>query len=908
MNKHRLVITSLAIVAVSCCGVFAEQLGEYFREDQNIGQVLAGAGGSSVSAMASALPYAYYPSKNQMEVAVALSAELLKKACVSPGKVKVRILGVQSGKPLATGEVPLDKEYRGQAVFSIPDLPDGEYAVEYVVGNFTQRSPKTFKRIHFPFEKTAYGETHKVCPPFTPIKVRGNTVSVVDRSYTVNAQGVFDSVVSQGRELMAAPMRLVGETSDGKPLVWHTGWFTDGVKGKATYPDEAVFDCETQSQGCKLKSRITIQEDGCAKVSMTFLPIPTTNNQQPQTISNLRLEIPLKDSEAPLFHYIADNGMRFNYAGKTPRGGKIEWYSQKWDGWVPLRWRVVQGSPDDGIIWTSNDTRQHPNDQAADHRPVVPYIWLGAEERGLAFFMENEKGFVTDYRTPVQKVIRSGDQVIIRVEIVQQPVTLAEPRTITFGLMASPSKPMEKSFRTRSIASGVGPVICWGGWQCASKYPDNHDWSIVDKIQEIRRRGTMTPADESWFSAKNAEVKSRWPDRLIQNDPKAKDWLSQTVFFAKRAVEQGRVASGVYFEEHATDPRLPEWEVFQDEWASAEFNRFRDKPANWGVFSASYHDFVLYMANEWMKRGVSLYFDNTNPKRCYNERFGPAFRTPDGALVYGISIFGQRDYYRRIFKLLNQWNARGVEYPIDFTLHITNTQTLPLNTWATATLDLEQRSHTEDPAKVPAEVVVVKKDGTTNTKPDGYQLPWPPEYTRAVTFGRQVGAIPIGLDFVSGHNRHAADQYTPEMMLRDWAMCRIHDIRGCPMFPKSAVLARQFDKVYSDFIGIEPGKVEYHNYWTEKLFVQVSDDRVKWMALSRTVKSEATEGLLLLQSYSRTEAITVDVLFPEAAAFKDIATGEVIPVERGRAKIVMPANFSTRMFQVSRVAVGSISL
>ena len=900
--------TAVAVLVAACLAgpvVLAEQIGEYYREDQNAGQVTTRGSGTSVSAMASLLPYAYYPSRNQMEVAIALTPELLAKAGAAPGVVKVRIVGIPSAKSMATASVPLDTQNRGQVAFPVPDLPDGEYAVEYVIGNYVQRSSKTFKRIHFPFETTDYGKTHEVYPPFEPVRVKGNMVSVVNRSYTFNAQGVFDSVVSESHELLAAPMRLVGETAGGKPITWRTGWLSDGVKGKVLYPDLAQFECSSQSSIINLQSSIAVEEDGCAKVSMTLAPAQEANNQQPVTLSRLWLEIPMKDSEAPLFHYVADNGMRFNYAGRTPRGGKIEWYSEKWDGWVPQRWRVATSGPDEGVLWTSADTRQHNNDQAQDHRPYVPYVWLGSEERGLAFFIENEKGFATDYRSPVQKVIRSGDRVIIRVEIIQQPTTLTQPRTITFGLMASPGKPMEKAFRTRSFASGVGPVICWGGWQCASKYPDNHDWSIVDKIQEIRRRGTMTSADEAWFAARNAEVKTRWPSRLIQNDPKAKDWLSQTVVFAQRATEQGRVASGVYFEEHATDPRLPEWEVFQDEWASAEFNRFRDKPANWGAFSPSYHDFVLYMANEWMKRGVSLYFDNTNPKRCYNERFGPAYRIPDGSLVYGISIFGQREYYRRIFKLLNVWNARGVEYPIDFTVHITNTQTLPFNTWATATLDLEQRAHTEDPERVPAEVVVVKKDGTANTKPDGYQLPWPPDYTRTVTFGRQVGAIPIGLDFVSGHNRHAADQYTPEMMLRDWAMCRIHDIRGCPMSPKSAVIARQYDKVFSDFIGGEPEKVHYHNYWTEKPFVQVSDDRVKWIALSRTLKSETADGLLLLQSYSRTEALTIAVTYPEATAFRDVATGEMVPITDGRARILMPANFGTRMFLVSCGAPGS---
>ena len=885
----RKIIITAAIIMVTSAWAFAEQVGEYFHEDQNIGQAGKSAGGNTVSIMATKLPYAYYPSKKQMEVAIELGPELLKKSGTAPKSVDVRIISVKTGQQCATGVVSLDKKNRGQTVFEIPDLPDGEYAVEYVIGNHVERSPRTFKRIHFPFEKIAFGKTHEVYPPFEPVKVNENTVSVVGRTYTVNAAGLFDSVISLGRELLGAPMKLIAETADGKQVEWQKG----DIKGRELYPDEALFETETQGSGIKVQSSVTVNEDGCAKIAMTLMP----DTKKPVTVSRLYVDIALKDSEVPLFHYIADNGMRFNYGGRTPRGGKIEWYKEKWDANVPLRWRVVQAGNDDGVIWTSSDTRQHDNIFAKDHRPFVPYIWLGAEERGLAFFMENEKSFATNYKTPVQKIIRNGDRVIIRVEIFQKPETMNGPRTITFGLMASPGKPMEKDFRSRPFANCIGPVVCWGGWMCASKYPDNQDWSIVDKIQEIRKRGKITAEDQAWLDGKYKEVKARWPDRLMQDDPKAINWLQSVTKFAQRAPE-GRNYSGIYFEEHATDTRLPEWEVFQDEWASAEFNRFRDKPANWGVFSPSYHDFVLYMANEWMKRGVSIYFDNTNPKRCYNERFGPAYRTPDGSLVYGISIFGQRDYYRRIYKLLCLWNANGVEYQIDSTLHVTNTQTLPFNTWATATLDLEQRSHTEDPGKVPAEVVIEKKGANDNLKLKGYQLPWPPDYTRTVTFGRQTGTIPLALDFVSGHLRHDAGKYTSEMLLRNWAMCRIHDIRSHQPWPKNALQVRQYDKVFTDFGYGKLDQVEHHNYWVEKPFVTVNDDRIKWMALTKIAKSEPF-GLLLLQSYSRTETIIVPLVFPGAAALMDIETKEIILTQEGKAQIAMPANFATRMFLVA---------
>ncbi|MEI6425664.1 MAG: hypothetical protein WCP55_25850, partial [Lentisphaerota bacterium] len=62
--------------------------------------------------------------------------------------------------------------------------------------------------------------------------------------------------------------------------------------------------------------------------------------------------------------------------------------------------------------------------------------------------------------------------------------------------------------------------------------------------------------------------------------------------------------------------------------------------------------------------------------------------------------------------------------------------------------------------------------------------------------------------------------------------------------------------------------------------------------------TDTSFALLLLQSYSRTEAIKVPVTFPGAVRMTDVETREVIPASGGRIQIDMPANFGTRMFLV----------
>ena len=74
----------------------------------------------------------------------------------------------------------------------------------------------------------------------------------------------------------------------------------------------------------QVESQAVIGEDGCAEVKLRFEP-----GEDKTPIESPKLVVPLKDKETPLFHDIADNAMRFNYAGKTPRGGNITWYREE---------------------------------------------------------------------------------------------------------------------------------------------------------------------------------------------------------------------------------------------------------------------------------------------------------------------------------------------------------------------------------------------------------------------------------------------------------------------------------------------------------------------------------------------------------------------------------------------------
>jgi hypothetical protein len=848
--------------------ISAQQMGEYFHEEQNMS--------ATDPALMKQLPYAYYPSQNKLEVALQIDGALAAKAgwtadSTAPHTVGVRIVPLAEGSsPIEAGTLTLNEKGFARQLLSIPELADGEYAVEYQFGPETVRSPKTFKRLHFPWEKEKIADGHTVFPPFTPVAVEGNMVRVVDRSYTINKFGLFDSAVSLGRELLARPMQMILQTENGV-----AEWSPGSVSGSVIRLDLATFQTETSSGALKLKAQVDIEEDGCAKVTLRLAP-----GENGGVIQSLTLEIALKDREVPLFHYCGDNSMRNNYGGNTPRGGKIVWDTTSQPS-TPVVWKAESG-PDDGVIWDSTKIKQWRNEKFATYRPFVPYIWLGAEARGLAWFGESEEGYVVGDK-PIQEIERKNGEVILRVRLIGEPVRLDKERTIVFGLMASPGKPIAEGWR-RPVASGIGPVVCWGGYRCSSKYPDKGDYTIVDKIQEARRTGKV---DEAWFDER---AKHRlWPDRLLYDDPKQKyTWLTMLKHFAKRAAESGNRPAGTYFEEHATDMLLPEWEVFQDEWASVEFNRFRTDRANSGVFSATYRDFALWHANQWMSRGVSLYFDNTNMKRSYNERFGPGWRNDKGELLFGNAIWGPRQYYKRMWKLMAEWNAKGAPYPLDLTYHVTNTQTIPFNTWSSTLLDIEQQyRRPEGMDKKTTDPVIWAK----------VALPFPADYTRTVSLARQSGSIPLVLDPLRSGSRHTFfDVLDVRTILANWGMQRVHEIQGpnADFRPKVKELSLKYENAMKAF-GYPDGTVS-HNYWAEKPAITLNNQEVKWLYLTR---DKAPKGLLLLQSYSP-EAVKTTVSVPGAKQLVDVETREVIAVPApSPAEITLPANYGTRMFLVS---------
>ncbi len=728
-----------------------------------------------------------------------------------------------------------------------PQLPDGVYTLRAAVtvnGEELRSAPVVFLAASFPWENNQLGVTDEVFPPYEPIRVENETVSVVLRDYRMNGFGLWDSAVSQGRELLAAPVRVHGRTADGDACAWTFG---EG-KWAVTQPHRAEYRARAACPAATVETVSEIEMDGMMKVTMRLAP-----GRDGKTIERLWLDIPLRASEATLMH--EDTGtLRYNYSGVIPDGR--------------------------GTVWRSHRTTFRGGWRNA----FTGYVWAGGAERGIAWFAENDKGWITEKNLsekPLQEIVRDGDTVVIRVHLVNTPAAIDAEREIVFGLQASPAKPMPEDWRTGARGGGL-PVTAWGGHQCADKFPFKDDWTIVDKIIEQQRAGKDNKA---WFEQYQKE-------HDVPPLRGTSSWVRSIMLFARRSERP----TMTYFEEMAAPTYRNDWRVYKDEWNMERgrprrelpeayagpreawpdgydiFRRNRHAGARARVnFIDSYRDYGAYYANEWLKRGVGIYWDNTYLTAATNPLTSAAYKTEDGHIQPGLTLWNQREYSKRVWNLMHHWRRKRGENLL-FLQHMTNTNLLPVLAWCTTSFD------NEFSAQRFARHVKHPKQHEPNE-------PFPPAYLRAQSTGRQTGNYPALCHGLFRLNHFALDPETlprDEMdreddrsifaQKREWGMRRVHEIPARTSCPAVANLEQAFRG-----FGYDTPTVEVHNYWAEAPAVTTDREDVKWLLFARPADKRL---FLVLQSWSRTPGPVTLSFDAEVIGFRPRA--EIVDLETGR--------------------------
>ena len=777
----------------------------------------AGDDGSAVK-----FDFAFYPTYNRMRLRADLSTVAKRPASV---KVEIRNDANRGKDVIAATTLTLDTEGVADALWDVPDLKAetlrrgvGGYTITLTAANVKNGTiTKAFRRDVFDWEGFKGGTSDAIPSAFKPIvrlfdcsdcSIEGkhDHVKVVLRDHVIGDFKLWKQVKAAGKDILARPMAL--------------------VSGNRTI--------EQSEQSNNFAASAEWDVDGMMTWRLTLKP----GHHEP-----FSLEIPIRAERAKLFHPCAD-GMRFNYAGVVPPGEGLVWDSSK--------------APRTSIIGS-----------------YLPYIWIGGPLRGIAVFGESDKGWVLrsdggdaafGYLQSVatQEVWREKDgTVVLKLNLVQKAVDLAEERTILLGFQATPVKPMEKNWRSSPIGSLIGSCYYWGGYSASD---DIHPYDGTDtywrKMAEARRTGKV---DKDYIERAIAERMSHCP---TNNPARYADTLRcfKAHFYSgmnTMANACGGTGKKVWYT-NGRGVRLgnPEGTTFADEWT---VEPFAARPFAWGATKSysldpckSYLDFAAY----WWEKALALgvvdyyYWDDIFCQSNFDLVGTGSYRTADGDIQPASGIFNQREQVRRcaVLQAEHGWCDRKNW------VHMTNTAMAPVLAFAGMNYDWED---------VAGDTAIQER--------------YPRECIQAQSLGRQFGNQVAVMGYFA--TKDPKSEKLKWLHRTGTGACLAHEIQWPRVKEWQAA-----NKLLTDW-GYRDPTTTVWNYWDEDIPfpVDVTGGTAATLAMTRT----DGRAVILVSDFENGGDY---VLRPDCAAmgisagFKayDLETGKPLAVEGGAVRVKLP--------------------
>ncbi|HEY1791844.1 MAG TPA: hypothetical protein VGG34_02930 [Opitutaceae bacterium] len=661
--------------------------------------------------------FAFYPYHNCALVSVDYSN--LPDRAAATG-VALRIVRRGSGETLASRTLAASAGYNAEGQWALPGLGEGEFElVARVNGTSAAERRVPFERHVFPWEHNSLGKSAAIVPPFSALVSGDDTVSAVLRKHTLTRLGLWKQVNSLGTDLLAHPMRLE----------LRRGSRTESVEGNSfEFVDRSGTRVVSESSFPGGTTRSEWDYDGVMKWTLDLAP-------DPHPIDSLTLVVPLDDHLMPLMHACTD-GIRINYAGLVPAGSGQVWDSAK------AKRRVMPGT-------------------------FVPYIWVGGEERGLAVFGDNDKGWVTAKDVPCQVLRREGDILELRLNLIAGPTVITAGRRITIGFQATPTKPMPADWRLRTLGGQpihgtsalhyafLGSCLDWGALSRAMDvYPRNEDFGIWDEFRRVRQTGKLDTHElDDWL----AHI----------GDPNDRERSRVAVGYGFHVMQTRPQNVLVYTNARGVRFDTPEGRTFLNEWDRELFPKRVWKDGTWFDLnpSESFRDYATWYYRRMLTTFAdSIYWDDTFLQSVYRPIDTDAYRRPDGRIQPAAGLWDMRALIRRTAVL-------GAELgkPPTNMVHMTNAAIAPIlsfaqsmYTWEDMKSDLDfQDRHTRDyiraesigrqhgdvpfamlltVTKDPAKLAWIKRTGTGvllvhEIKTSGSEREWSVAFQKLVDFG-----------------------------------------------------------------------------------------------------------------------------------------------------------------------------
>jgi hypothetical protein len=400
-----------------------------------------------------------YPSLGIFDYAV--DAQTLHEA--NPTASKFVCVVLADGKEVKRDEVELPRDGKIARSINLGSFTDGvTYQLHATISDDTGKAisdrTESFTRHVMPFEKAAKaGLSDIVIPPFTPPVIDGTSVSCWGRTYKHGEDGLLESLIAAGQDLLTGPATFKAVLDDGKTVT------LTGDKPQLTPHGNGAVDYQQtfRTNGLILQVKGAFDYDGFYKFTTTFGP-----DQQPVELKELRLEIPIKPAHATLID-----------AAVT---------------WMIPGWEKALGflGTEPGRVWDSHTLPYQEGNQRTSNLP--PYVWVGDDDRGLCFSAASAQGTHNDPKLPSAALDRSAQAVVMTIWLVNKPLELEKPRTFQFALQASPFKPQPANARLwRDEDRNQNPYkngLTFANFWNPANYPTYGRWLTLDYLKKCAEK------------------------------------------------------------------------------------------------------------------------------------------------------------------------------------------------------------------------------------------------------------------------------------------------------------------------------------------------------------------------------------------------------------------------------------
>ena len=439
------------------------------------------------------------------------------------------------------------------------------------------------------------------------------------------------SIESQGRELLYAPARLVGE-ANGEPIHWEDA----GCYLLNPTDASACINGYAQSQCLIVNSCLQMDFDGGARWDVRVMPrgktVPQVFGLEPCPIrgwelTKLYLEIPLRRESAKLY---------------------CSW-RDAWDGNNGLYTRGGERLAENGAIPSGGFVA-----------PFLPALWVGDERVGLQLTAESDEYWQSAAAERAMEIIDAGDHWVLRCNLLEslpdcweQPDASCPVISYSFGLIATPVKP----FTNDHLKIKAVRIDCFAritGEYSPSLQAPVEEGSTESVIDRLCRAGVNTLIlHEKWN-----KIQNNW-NVPVSTEREIRQLVSLCHSRGMRVIP--------YFGYEITSS-MPEYTQVRDEviWRGP---RGRENYSGW--YRVPYQRAArVCQESRWMEPFLEgmmacverfhfdgVYLDSTSaPSGCVNERHGCGYVGRDGRRHPTYPIFATREVFKRIYARIH---ARG---------------------------------------------------------------------------------------------------------------------------------------------------------------------------------------------------------------------------------------------------------